>query len=95
VADQAGIALGGSASIAELDAAVIDREQLTPEQRSVLLSGGRQAVVQNRLAWVVTARLPCQANLKSDSTCDITFETAPTVRLQPSGDIRAVAVLAV
>lgn len=51
---QAVIALGGSASIAELEAAVIEREQLTPEQQSVLLSGGRQALVQNRLAWART-----------------------------------------
>lgn len=51
---QAAIALGGSASIAELDAAVIEREQLTPEQQSVLLSGGPQTVVQNRLAWART-----------------------------------------
>lgn len=51
---QAVIALGGSASIAELDAAVIEREQLTPEQQSVLLSGGPQTVVQNRLAWART-----------------------------------------
>lgn len=68
---QTAIALGESASIAELDATVIGREQLTPEQHSVLLSGGRQAVVQNRLAWVVTARLTRQANRKSDRTCDI------------------------
>ena len=51
---QAAIELGGSASIAELDAAVIAREGLTPEQQSVLLSGGRQALVQNRLAWART-----------------------------------------
>lgn len=51
---QAAIGLGGSASIAELDAAVIEREQLTPAQQSVLLSGGRQALVQNRLAWART-----------------------------------------
>ncbi len=51
---QTAIALGGSASIAELDAAVIEREQLTPEQQSVLLSGGPQTVVQNRLAWART-----------------------------------------
>ena len=51
---QAAIGLGGSASIAELDAAVIEREQPTPEQQSVLLSGGRQALVQNRLAWAWT-----------------------------------------
>jgi restriction endonuclease Mrr len=51
---QAAIALGGSASIAELDAAVIEREQLTPEQQSVLLSDGPQTVVQNRLAWART-----------------------------------------
>lgn len=43
---QAAIALGGPASIAELDAAVIEREKLTPEQQSVLLSGGPQTVVQ-------------------------------------------------
>lgn len=51
---QAAIALGGSASIAELDAAVIEREQLTLEQQSVLLSGGPQTVLQNRLAWART-----------------------------------------
>lgn len=51
---QAAIALGGSASIAELDAAVIERERLTSEQQSVLLSGGPQTVVQNRLAWART-----------------------------------------
>ncbi|OBB62887.1 restriction endonuclease [Mycobacterium sp. 852014-50255_SCH5639931] len=51
---QAAIALGGSASIAELDAAVVEREQLTPEQQSVLLSGGPQTVIQNRLAWART-----------------------------------------
>lgn len=51
---QAAIALGGSASIAELDAAVIERQQLTPEQQSLLLSGGPQTVVQNRLAWART-----------------------------------------
>jgi restriction system protein len=51
---QAAIELGGSASIAELDAAVIAREGLTPEQRGILLSGGPQTVVQNRLAWVRT-----------------------------------------
>jgi restriction system protein len=51
---QAAIELGGSASIAELDAAVIALEGLTPEQQSVLLSGGPQTVVQNRLAWART-----------------------------------------
>ncbi len=51
---QAAIELGGSASIAELDAAVIAREGLTPEQQSVLLSSGPQTVVQNRLAWART-----------------------------------------
>jgi hypothetical protein len=44
---QAAIELGGFASIAELDAAVIEREQLTPQQQGVLLSGGPQTVVQN------------------------------------------------
>lgn len=51
---QAVIALGGSASIAKLDAAVIEREKLTPKQQRVLLSGGPQTVVQNRLAWART-----------------------------------------
>jgi restriction system protein len=51
---QAVIALGGSASIAELDAAVIEGEQLTPDQQSVLLSGGPQTVVKNSLAWART-----------------------------------------
>ncbi|WP_099021698.1 restriction endonuclease [Mycolicibacterium palauense] len=51
---QAVISLGGSASIAELDGAVIEREQLSSEQQSALLSGGPQTVVQNRLAWART-----------------------------------------
>lgn len=51
---RAAIEIGGSASIAELDAAVIAREGLTPAQQSVLLSGGPQTVVQNRLAWART-----------------------------------------
>lgn len=39
---QAAIAVGGSTSIAELDAAVIERERPTPEQQSVPLRGGPQ-----------------------------------------------------
>jgi len=37
---QAVIALGGSASIAELDAAVIDRENISPKWQSVLHGDG-------------------------------------------------------
>ena len=33
---------------------MIEREQLTPEQQSVLLCGGPQTVIQNRLAWART-----------------------------------------
>jgi restriction system protein len=51
---QAVIALGGSASIAELDAAVIDRENLSPEVQSVLHHEGPMTEVQYRLAWART-----------------------------------------
>ena len=51
---QAVIALGGSASITELDAAVIDRENLSPEVQSVLHGDGPMTEVQYRLAWART-----------------------------------------
>lgn len=51
---QAVIALGGSASIAELDAAVIDREQFSPESQSVLHGDGPSTEIQYRLAWART-----------------------------------------
>jgi restriction system protein len=51
---QAVIALGGSASIAELDAAVIDREQFSPESQSVLHGEGPSTEIQYRLAWART-----------------------------------------
>jgi restriction system protein len=51
---QAAIALGGSASIAELDAAVIDREQFSGEQQDVLHGDGPQTEIQYRLAWART-----------------------------------------
>ncbi|WP_068268909.1 restriction endonuclease [Aldersonia kunmingensis] len=48
------IELGGSASIEELDAAVIEREGLSPEVQAVLHSGGPSTEVQYRLAWART-----------------------------------------
>src|SRR5271169_292470 len=51
---QAVIELGGSASIGELDAAVTDREQFTPEVQSVLHGDGPMTEVQYRLAWART-----------------------------------------
>lgn len=48
---QAAITLGGSASIAELDAAVMDREQFSSEQQDVLHGDGPQTEIQYRLAW--------------------------------------------
>ena len=51
---QAVIALGGSASIAELDAAVPDRENLSPDVQSVLHGDGPMTEVQYRLAWART-----------------------------------------
>lgn len=51
---QAAIALGGSASIAELDAAVIDREQFSENQQAVLHGDGPQTEIQYRLAWART-----------------------------------------
>jgi restriction system protein len=50
----AAIALGGSASITELDTAVIDREKLSPEVQSVLHGDGPMTEVQYRLAWTRT-----------------------------------------
>ena len=51
---QAAIALGGSASIAELDAAVIDRERFSAEEQDVLHGDGPQTEIQYRLAWART-----------------------------------------
>ena len=51
---QAVIALGGSASIAELDAAVIDRQNLSPEVQGVLHGDGPRTEVEYRLAWART-----------------------------------------
>ncbi|MCV7416903.1 restriction endonuclease [Mycolicibacterium litorale] len=51
---QAAIALGGSASIAELDAAVIDREQYSPKQQEVLHGDGPLTEIQYRLGWART-----------------------------------------
>jgi restriction system protein len=51
---QAVLALGGSASIAELDAAVIERESISPGIQSVLHGDGPMSEVQYRLAWART-----------------------------------------
>lgn len=51
---QSAIALGGSASIAELDAAVIEAEQFSSEQQDVLHGDGPQTEIQYRLAWART-----------------------------------------
>lgn len=51
---QAAIALGGSASIAELNAAVVDREHFSDEQQQVLHGDGPQTEIQYRLAWART-----------------------------------------
>lgn len=51
---QAVIELGGSASISELDAAVVDREQFTPEVQGVLHGDGPSTEIQYRLAWART-----------------------------------------
>jgi restriction system protein len=51
---QSAIALGGSASIAELDAAVIDREQFSDEQQAVLHGDGPLTEIQYRLGWART-----------------------------------------
>jgi restriction system protein len=51
---QSAIALGGSASIAELDAAVIDRERFSSEQQEVPHGDGPQTEIQYRLAWART-----------------------------------------
>jgi restriction system protein len=51
---QAVIELGGSASIGELESAVIEREKYRPEVQDVLHTGGPQTEVQYRLAWART-----------------------------------------
>lgn len=51
---QAVIDLGGSASIAELDSAVIEREEISNNVQSVLHSGGPTTELQYRLAWART-----------------------------------------
>lgn len=51
---QTAIALGGSASIAELDAAVIDRERYSPKQQEVLHGDGPLTEIQYRLGWART-----------------------------------------
>ena len=51
---QAVIALQGSASIADLEAAVIEREKLSPEVQGVPHGDGRRTEVQYRLAWART-----------------------------------------
>lgn len=51
---QSAIGLGGSASIAELDAAVIDREHFSEDQQAVLHGDGPQTEIQYRLAWART-----------------------------------------
>lgn len=51
---QAAAALGGSASIAELDAAVIDREGFSSDQQDVLHGDGPQTEIRYRLAWART-----------------------------------------
>ena len=51
---QAAAALGGSASIAELDAAVIDRQRFSGEQQEILHGDGPQTEIRYRLAWART-----------------------------------------
>jgi restriction system protein len=51
---QAAKALGGSASIQELDAAVIDREGYPPEMQEILHKDGPQTKLQYRLYWART-----------------------------------------
>ncbi len=51
---QAVISLGGSASIAELEAATIDREEISPQVQAVLHGDGPMTEVQYRLAWART-----------------------------------------
>lgn len=48
---QAVIELGGSASIVELDAGVIEREKFSPEIQAVLHGDGPSTEIQYRLAW--------------------------------------------
>lgn len=51
---QAIIGLGGSASITELDAAAIDREEFSADQQNVLHGDGHKTEIQYRLAWART-----------------------------------------
>jgi len=51
---QAVIDLGGSASIADLEVAVINRVDITPETQAVLHGDGPMTEVQYRLAWART-----------------------------------------
>lgn len=51
---QAVIAVGGSASIAEMEAAVIEREQFSPEVQAVVHLDGPSTEIQYRLAWART-----------------------------------------
>lgn len=51
---QAVLALGGSASIAELDAAVIEREGISSDVQNVLHGDGPKSEIQYRLAWART-----------------------------------------
>ena len=51
---QAVIDLGGSASISELDAAVVDREKFSPEAQGVLHGYRPSTEIQYRLAWART-----------------------------------------
>lgn len=51
---QAVIQLGGSASIGELESAVIERKKYPPDVQEVLHTGGPQTEVQYRLAWART-----------------------------------------
>jgi restriction system protein len=51
---QAIIELGGSASISELHATVIDTEKFSPEVQAVLHGDGPSTEIQYRLAWART-----------------------------------------
>lgn len=51
---QAAIDLGGSAALAELDAAVIEREHYPADVQDVLHLGGPKTELQYRLAWART-----------------------------------------
>lgn len=66
---QAAIALGGSASIAELHAAVTDREQSSPEAQVVLHDDGPLTVIQYRLGWA--RRYLMGMGLLTNSKCGV------------------------